>query len=125
MNRVKGNIFLVDSIGALVSALFLGAVLPRIAIGVSTETLYTLCIFAVIMGMYSGLCFCFRRSSTKLLIVSVVMNLLYCLYSAFVLIGNLETITNLGIIYFVGEKIIVLALVYVEWGIITANRNLN
>ena len=112
------NIFLVDGLGALLSALMLGIVLPSFKneIGMPTAVLVVLSLVALVLGGYSVTCFFFAKASKRnLLKLIMVANLVYCLTTAFLVTKYLSALTKLGVAYFIGEILIILILVWVEF----------
>ena len=121
MSLNEKNIFLVDGIGALVSALMLGVVLPafQTSIGMPTQILYVLAIVAAVFAVYSLSCFWFVKSDYPTWLRLIVMaNSSYCLATLFVVFIFLPELKWLGIIYFLGEAALIFGLVLVERSII-------
>ena len=111
------RLFLIDAVGALVSSLMLGIILAYIQplIGMPKVILYNLALVALVLFVYSLLCYLFRKNnSKKLLAVIAIANYTYCLASLFLMITYYNELTSLGILYFVLEKVVVLTLASIE-----------
>lgn len=107
------KLFLVDAIGALVSAVMLGIVLVhwQPLIGISTQTLYFLAALPCFFMMHS-----YYRYLTALdtwrrpLQIVAIANLLFCALTSVLMIYHKDQITELGMLYFIVEIIIVMTL---------------
>ncbi|MFB5652453.1 hypothetical protein ACE5IS_17560 [Leptospira wolffii] len=110
-------IFLIDGLGALVSASFLGIVLVQFEawIGIPTETLYLLAVVACLFSAYSLFFYAKRPGNWRIYLrIIAIANLVYCLGTLSILLYYKESIRLLGILYFLGEKTIVIALASFE-----------
>jgi hypothetical protein len=111
------NMLLVDAIGALVSAVSLGVLLPYFQsfIGLPLHLLYVLAFIAVIFLIISLSSF-FRGNCEyqKRLKMMAKFNLLYILLTWLLIILYFAEITNYGLLYFAAETIVVLVLVKFE-----------
>lgn len=111
------TLFLIDGIGAIVSAIMLGLILPyyKSYIGMPTYILQWLALAAVGFAIYSLTCFIINptRWSFFLKIIGLI-NLTYCVVSLGILFQHYSQLTAIGIAYFVLEKIIVLSIATVE-----------
>lgn len=120
-NRVSklpiNQLFLIDGIGALVSAVFLGVVLVRLEpiVGMPLYALYLLAFLALIFAAYSLSCYAFNQSNQKYLRFIALVNGSYCLLTLGLVIFYFKSLTYLGILYFGVEIIIILSLVRLEW----------
>ena len=111
------KLFLIDSMGALVSAAMLGIVLPKFQshIGMPLPTLRTLAILALLFFLYSMICYLkFPIKWQVYLRFIAVVNLLYCLLTGALVISFFENLTLLGKLYFIIEIAIILGLVLIE-----------
>lgn len=111
------RIFLIDGVGALVSALMLGIVLIQIQslIGMPSDTLRYLALTAGGFAVYSCVCYIrFPRNWPIFLRVIAVVNLLYCCATAALVVVHVEMLTAWGIAYFVGEILLVVGLALLE-----------
>ena len=112
------NLFLIDGIGALVSAIFLGIVLVSLhsLIGMPRNILYLLAVIPCFFAVYSFTChFAAIKNWQPYLKIIAVANLLYCCLTLGLVLGLREQLTYLGIGYFIIEIIIVVALAIFEW----------
>lgn len=110
MTLLKLNIFLIDGLGALMTGLAIGLVLPLFETGMPTEVLRSLAAVALIFAIYSLSCFYFQRNNRTLLKVIAVANLIYCLVTASLIVQLYGQLTALALFYFVSEIIVILAL---------------
>lgn len=111
------KLLLIDGIGALVSALFLGVVLVVLQphIGMPVETLHLLAILAVIFAIYSfGSYFLLKEKWSYYLQIIALVNLSYCLLTLGLVIKYFEKLTLLGLAYFGIEILIIFILVRLE-----------
>ena len=111
------KLFLIDGIGAILSAFLLGFVLVRLEIffGIPIPTLYFLATFPIFFAFYDF--YCYRKKLDKLgqLLKGIaVLNILYCCLSLGFVLYHFETITSLGITYILLEIIIVFFLAILE-----------
>lgn len=111
------TLFLIDSIGAFLTALLLFVVLRNLTkyFGMPKNTLTILWSAAACLCFYSAVCFLFLKSKWKLYIKIISFaNLFYCmLTSGFLFIHN-DEITALCLIYFLLEIAIICLLVCIE-----------
>lgn len=111
------KIFLIDSLGALISAFFLGIVLVRfeIAVGMPKEVLFTLAILACFLALYSFISYLFVIKNWQFYIrIIALVNLIYCCLTIGFLTYFHREITVLGCAYFFIEIIIILILANIE-----------
>ncbi|MFY7912315.1 MAG: hypothetical protein ACOVO2_22300, partial [Emticicia sp.] len=92
------------------------------AFGMPQKHLCVLSILACIFAVYSMNCYFFvgKNWRTYLKIIAVA-NLMYCFLTAVLVMLLYQQITILGIIYFIGEILIILGLVYVELSVSSKN----
>ncbi len=120
------TIFLLDGIGALLSAIFLGIILPMLQahIGIPIYTLWLLAIIALFFAIYSLSCFWFLDTkNTKFLKAIITANLAYCILTALLVGFHIETITTWGIAYFLLEILIILGLVTYELRVLSFSHH--
>lgn len=110
---LKGQkIFLVDAIGAFASILSL--LIPYsfeefFGMPKSTVTIF-ICI-AVVCSIYSTTVYLTKKENWKpYLTIIALFNISYCIFTAYHVFKNLNTITLYGHLYFVGEILIILTL---------------
>lgn len=111
-------IFLMDGLGAILSCVLLSLVLPLFVdlLGMPISTLYILAILPFIYSVYSLLCYFLNPFQWKFYLrVIASANFLYCAFTMFYLVWNLELTTILCEIYFVLEMIVVVSLASLEW----------
>ena len=117
-NLTIKKLFLIDGFGAVVTAFMLGFVLSSFEtlFGMPQNILFILAGIACCFAIYSFSCYFFIKENGKpFLKVIAIANTLYCILTLVLVIYLNQTLTWLGVAYFVGEIIIVLALVSVEW----------
>lgn len=111
------RLFLIDGLGALLSAIMLGLVLPFFYafIGLPLLVLYVLAVPAVIFCIYSLLCAYGKpKHWQKWMKTIAVLNLIYCLATAALLLLHSDQLVWLGWVYFIGEFAIVIGLATIE-----------
>ncbi|MDH7444877.1 hypothetical protein [Aquimarina sp. 2201CG14-23] len=117
MNVKAKSFFLIDGIGALISAILLGVVFIRFqsSIGLPETTLYFLTTFPCIFIVYDIYCYFYLdKSHSFFLKIIGVSNLLYSLISVVILFVHFQKLTRLGLLYFLLEIAVILILVYLE-----------
>jgi len=115
MNTKK--ILLYDGLGALLSAIMHAFVLVKFQelIGMPESVLVPLGIVAACFMVYSLSSYFFSGSKWRgFLKVIAIANLLFCVVSAFLVIKCLDSLTTMGVLYFVGEILIVSGLAIYE-----------
>ena len=111
------KLFLADSLGALLTAFMLGFVLTQFEsiFGMPQKILYKLAFIAGIFCVYSFLCFLLNSENWRFYMkIIAAANLIYCCITMALVIFLHETITLLGVIYFVLEVIVVVILSVIE-----------
>ena len=111
------RIFLIDGLGAILSAILLGVVLVRLEriFGIPSSTLYFLAIPPIFFAIYDFLSY--RRDTINIglfLKGIAIMNLLYCCLSIGFAFYHKNTITILGWTYILVEVSIVITLAIIE-----------
>ena len=111
------TIFLVDGMGAGVSVMILGVVLPAYQpfIGMPTKTLYLLAALPAVFAIYDV--YCYRRvnlAQAKWLRRIILANFAYCMLSGFAMVWYFDQLTPWGIAYFAAEFIVIMGLVFYE-----------
>ncbi len=116
MKLNEKNIFLLDGIGAAVSAATTGIILPPFSewIGLSPANLRLLGLVGLVLAAYSLTCFfVVSRPKQPMLLAIICANLLYCLLA--LLIATLSPdLAMLGRAYFIGEVAIITGVVLLE-----------
>ncbi|WP_440069444.1 hypothetical protein [Tenacibaculum discolor] len=112
------KLFLIDGLGAVLSAFLLGIVLVKFEsiIGIPPSTLYFLAVFPLLFATYDFYCYRKKHNNLKFFLEGIaVANLLYCCFSVGVTLYHLKTITYLGWIYILAETLIILILLSFEF----------
>jgi hypothetical protein len=112
----KKNIFLLDGIGATLSGIATGLILPLYAewIGLSTQTLHLLGCLAFVFAVYSLTCFWIvQRTKPFMLAGIMVANILYCILAVCIAF-LVDELTTLGRVYFLGEAMVISGIVVLE-----------
>ncbi len=120
------NILLVDGLGALISALALGIVLPTFNkwIGMPNHILHPLAFFALSYATYSLYCFKFARNQRrKWLSTPIFANPFYCFVTAALVTFYFSSLTTWGLTYFLAEVFLILGLVFFERRICLVNHH--
>lgn len=118
LSKIKPrNLFLIDSMGALVSAALLGLVLANFEdiFGMSQKVLYPLAFTACGFALYSMLCFLIQPKNWRLYLkIIAIVNLLYCGLTLGLVIDRRAELSVFGWMYFVGEVVVVASLAMIE-----------
>lgn len=117
----KKRIFLLDGIGALLTAVLMGLVLARLEsfFGIPERVCICLGVVACVFALYSLSCFYFlKRYDSRLLVAIVFANILYALASLTIVFAYNNVLTIYGVLYLVIEVMIILALVRLEFYIL-------
>ncbi|MGM0579490.1 MAG: hypothetical protein ACQETL_02345 [Bacteroidota bacterium] len=120
------KIFLIDGVGALLTTLIIGIVFTNFQeyIGMPREILISLAIIALGFFIYSLSCFLILKKNWKpFLKVIVIANLVYCIITTVLIILFFHQLTLLGLLYFIGEIIVIGVLVYFEFLILIRRGN--
>ena len=115
LNQKK--LFLIDSLGALLSAFLLGVVLVRFesSFGMPRNVLYFLSITACTMSIYSFMNYLLIKKNRKYYLkIIAYINLLYCCLTLGLALYFNKELTTLGLIYFLSELTVIITLVIVE-----------
>lgn len=111
------KMLLMDGLGALASATLLGVLLVNFNsyIGMPVKVLHQLAAVAGIFAVYSFTSYMLVKENTRSYLKAIaIANLLYCCLTVGLTIYFSGELTTLGLIYFIGEVLLILALVYVE-----------
>ena len=107
------QLFLIDGIGAMVTAVLLSQVLARFesVFGMPSTILYALASLAVGFAVYSFTCYWLLKKNWKPYLKGIaIANMIYSLTTLGLIVYLNESVTYLGLIYFIGEIIIILFL---------------
>jgi hypothetical protein len=111
------NVFLLDGIGALISAVFLIALLAPFEniFGMPRKVLYALSIPAFGFAVYSLSCYFFDVQRWQLFLKLIALaNFIYCCVTFGLVIQEYHSLTMLGVAYFLGEIVVIFAVIGVE-----------
>lgn len=111
------KLFLVDGIGAIVSAVMLGIVLVKYEsfFGIPASALYILAILPCFFAAYDFFCYFIIDNHHKKYIKAIaIVNILYCILSISLALFHKDLITYLGWIYIIVEVIIVIVVAVIE-----------
>lgn len=111
------TLFLIDGLGALLSAFLLGVVLTSFEefFGMPRIVLYSLSFLAVLFAVYSSLCYLKTPENWPTYLKTIaILNLLYCFVTIGLVFHFFEQLTMFGIIYFVCEIFVILTLASIE-----------
>lgn len=115
------KLFLLDSIGAFLTALLLVLMLLFFNkfIGIDTKTLCLLISIAVLYSIYSFLCFKIQPEKWQIFLkIIAAANIIYAGGMLTFLILNHDYLTMLGIVYFSVESVIIISLACLEFKVI-------
>ena len=119
INKPKA-IFLVDSIGAFLSAFCL-LIISRFYgnyFGINPSTLQLLTILPIVFCIYSACCYLLvKRSYKPFILIIAIANFLYCLITMVLIFTHYSELTILGLSYFILELMIIGIIVYLEFDI--------
>ena len=117
INKPKA-IFLVDSIGAFLSAFCL-LIISRFYsnyFGINPSTLQLLTILPIIFCIYSACCYLLiKRSFKSFILIIAIANFLNCLITLMLMFTLYSELTILGVSYFVIELMIIALIISIEF----------
>lgn len=111
------KIFLIDGIGALLTALILLVVLYPLSeqFGMPRSTLIFLALLAITFCIFSSSCYVLSPQKWKpFLSVIILANILYCMLTSALLVYHYSRLTLLGFAYFSIEILVIILLVVFE-----------
>lgn len=111
------TLFLVDCLGAIISAFLLGIVLVKweCYFGMPHETLYSLSLIAGAFAVCSFTSYLLVKKNWKPFLETIaVANLIYCCITAYLVFDCYDTLTRLGVIYFLSEMVVIFVLAFIE-----------
>lgn len=112
------NLFLLDAAGAATTALLLSQLLARYVefFGMPVSVLMPLATVAAIFAIYSFSMSIQSGNKPKLkLQIIAVANICYCLLTTVLIFIHFQKLTSWGLLYFMGEILIVASLALYEW----------
>ena len=110
----RPKIFKIDAMGALLSILLLGAILPALSdvIGMPIRILHLMCIFPVVYLIYDIYCIWWADlRSPKWLKGIIAANLTYCVVTLVLVLTYRADLSGWGLLYFTLECLVISALV--------------
>lgn len=119
------KLFLLDGIGALVSAFSLGVVLVQLEafFGIPRNTLYFLAFLPCLFAAYDFYCYWRIKENWRVYLKAIaIVNLLYCVISLALAFYHIEHITFLGWGYIIIEILIVVVLANIELKVATSKK---
>ncbi|WCL48483.1 hypothetical protein [Leptospira sp. GIMC2001] len=126
-NKKPNFIFLIDGLGALLSASLLIVLSYWVDLfGMPKDVLYKLFPIPLFLAFFSISNYLIQPKifSFRLWIVAMA-NLMYCILSFSLVIYFYDILTGLGVLYFFSEKFIILVLVFIELRICKNEYTLN
>ena len=110
------SLFLIDGIGALISAVLLGLIMPHWVtfFGIPEKSLYILAFIPCTFIIYDIFCYFYGYHSSLSLKLIAFLNLLYCCISIGLVIYKREELTVYGWLYIMIEIVIIIFLVTIE-----------
>ena len=120
------KMFLIDGVGATVSASIMGLLIARFVsiFGMPASSAYLLAAIPILFIVYSFYhYFCFPKDWQINLKLIAAANLIYIFISIGVAFYHFEEMTKLGLAYFLMEIIVILIVVVMELRIVKSNRS--
>lgn len=120
------KLFLIDSLGALMTAFFLFVVMRNFNthFGMPERELTYLAAIALSFCMYSAACsFLLKEKLRPFILFIGALNLSYCALTIGLMIIHHTLLTPIGTAYFLTEIVVILALSYVELSVATEIKN--
>ena len=112
------HVFLIDCLGALLSAFLLGVVLTSFQpiFGMPRQVLYGLAALACLFAIYSFWNYrWFKENWRPYLRGIAIVNLLYCCLTAALVIYFRQELTKWGLLYFLQEMVVIMVVVMLEF----------
>ena len=117
INKDPRMLFLIDGLGAMLSALLLGIVLVKLEklFGIPKTTLYLLAVIPCAFAVYDLCCYCIKNIDMPRCLKGIAyMNILYCCLSIVLALYHFQKIKFFGWLYITLEIIIIIALAIYE-----------
>lgn len=119
------NALIIDGFGALTSAVFLFSLsVFHTYTGLPEHTLRILSVLALAFAIFSFSSYLWSENHRTSLIVIGILNALYCILTGLLVFSNLESMTALGLTYFILEIVVLILLVIFEFSIISASKKI-
>ena len=119
------RVFLVDGLGALLTALLLGVVLARFEalFGMPKTTLYFLSPIAFFYSIYSFCCCFFNFNNWRPYLKTIIIaNALYFVLTIGLLFYFYKQLTIVGLVYFLLELMVMCFLIFLEFKVLSHNH---
>ncbi|MFD2564992.1 hypothetical protein [Aquimarina rubra] len=119
------QLFLIDGLGALLTIFFLAVVLTTFQeyIGMPKTALCFLSMIAMIYAIYSFSCYLLNPAKWQILLKIIAFaNLTYCLITIAYMYHFYNSLTVIGLLYFIIEIFIIVALVSIEFVIVRSKQ---
>jgi hypothetical protein len=116
------RLFLVDGLGAALTAFMLGFLVPMYSdlVGVPEYVLFSLASIALTFAIYSLSCFFLNVKRIRLFLAIIITgNTMYCLLTTVLIVLLKDTLTVFGLLYFLAEQLVVVTLIIVEVLVLT------
>ena len=120
LDKITSNpkkLFLIDGIGGVLTAFFLGVVLPAFedSFGMPITILYYLSSIACVYAIYSISCYILLANNWRPYLKAIAFaNLLYCCVTIVLVYYFYEKLTIWGLTYFVLELMVISSLIIIE-----------
>lgn len=111
------KLFLIDALGAILSAFLLGVVLVRLEslFGIPKNTLYFLAVLPCFFALYDIFCYLkVDKNIGQFLMIIGYTNITYCIISIGLAFYHFEYLTTLGWVYIIVEILVVIAIAIIE-----------
>jgi hypothetical protein len=122
LSKNPKQIFLIDSLGAFLSSFLLSLIALnfREMFGLSKTVFCFLAASAWFFAIYSLTCYCLVKNQWRIfLLLIIIANICYCFLTIWLVFNHFDSITILGLTYFILELIVIIALVFIEIKIYT------
>jgi len=113
----SNKLFLIDSLGALISAFFLGVILVRFeeTFGMPITVLYILSLVACVFTIYSICCCLLLVSNWRPYLKGItIANMIYCCFTIGLVFYFYQKLTFFGLIYFLVELVVLICVIIIE-----------
>lgn len=112
------KLFLVDAIGAAISALLLAVVLPLLQplFGLPPKVLYFLTLWPVLFILFDSLAYQQKFGTVRRNLRTIALcNACYCVLSLATVSWHAASVRPLGWAYIIGEVALVMCVAFIEW----------
>ncbi len=124
VKKIKNGIFLLDSIGALVSAICIIMIIRyHYFFGMPKNVLYLLLPIPLLFSLVSFLLYLFSNFKWRIYLKFIALaNVAYCILTLIITFLNYEKLTKFGVFYFIFEILIITILAMIEFKIASNNK---